>query len=119
MPPNEPCPQCGVLVLDWHNEWYEAAQRRDVYSAQAAMDCPHCRLAVLWRESRDLAAPAGNALVPVYHRSAVLAARWVPIREPACGNLAGYIANHPAGQQYNGHWQTGEVQQADQQVTTP
>jgi len=23
MPPNEPCPHCGELILDWHNEWYE------------------------------------------------------------------------------------------------
>ena len=36
MPPNEPCPHCGELVLDWHNEWYEAAQRRAIYSAQIA-----------------------------------------------------------------------------------
>ena len=119
MPPNEPCPHCGELVQDWHNEWYEAAQRQAIYRAQAAMDCPLCRQAVLWFESRDLAAPPGNAQVPVYHRSAALAARWVPIREPACGNLAGYIANHPAGRQYSGYWPTAEVQQADQQVTMP
>jgi hypothetical protein len=119
MPPNEPCPHCGELILDWHNEWYEAAQRRAMYSGQAAMDCPLCRQPVLWFESRDIAAPPGNAQVPVYQRSAVLAARWVPIREPAYSGLAGYIANHPAGQQYSGYWQPTEVQQADQQVTTP
>ena len=60
-----------------------------------------------------------NAPVSVYQRSAVIAAQWVPVREPACTNLAGYIANHPAGQQYSGYWQPSEVQQADQQVTTP
>jgi hypothetical protein len=119
MPPNEPCPHCGELILDWHNEWYEAAQRRAVYGGQAAMDCPLCRQAVLWFESRDLAAPPVNAPVPVHQRSAVIAAQWVPVREPACANLAGYLANHPAGQQYTGYWQPGEVQQADQQVTRP
>lgn len=30
MPPNEPCPHCGELVLDWHNEWYDAAQRQAI-----------------------------------------------------------------------------------------
>ena len=75
MPPNEPCPHCGQLILDWHNEWYGAAERRAIYG--------------------------------------------VPIREPACANLAGYIANHSAGQQYSGYWQPNEVQQADQQVAKP
>lgn len=83
------------------------------------MDCPLCRRAVLWFESRDIKAPPVNAQVPVYQRSVVLAAQWVPIREPAFSNLAGYIVNHPAGKQYSGYWQPTEVQQADQQVTTP
>ena len=112
-------PHCRQLILDWHNEWYETAQRRAIFSGQAAMDCPLCRQAILWFESRDVAAPPVNAQVPVYQRSAVIAAQWVPIREPAYNNLAGYIANHPAGQQYNGYWQPSEVQQADQQVTQP
>jgi hypothetical protein len=56
MPPNEPCPHCGVLIMDWHNEWYEGAQRRAIYSGQAAMDCPLCRQAVFWFQSRDRSA---------------------------------------------------------------
>lgn len=52
-------------------------------------------------------------------RSVLIATLWVPIREATCGNLAGYVANHPAGQQYAGYWQPGEVQQADQQVSKP
>ncbi|HEX5272463.1 MAG TPA: hypothetical protein VFW33_18325, partial [Gemmataceae bacterium] len=68
MPPNESCPHCGVLILGWHNEWYEAARRRAVYSGQAAMDCPLCRRAVLWLESREIAAPPVKAQVPVYQR---------------------------------------------------
>jgi hypothetical protein len=119
MPPNEPCPHCGQLILDWHNEWYGAAQRRTIYLGQAAMDCPLCRREVLWFESRAIALPPANVPVPVYQRSALLAAQWVPIREPTCANLAGYIANHPAGQQYSGYWQPGEVGQADHQVTKP
>jgi hypothetical protein len=105
--------------LDWHNEWYEGAQRRAIYSGQAAMDCPLCRGAVLWFQSRDIAALPVNAQAPVCQRSVILAAQWVPIREPTCGNLAAYLANHPAGQQYSGYWQPSEVQQADQQVTKP
>jgi hypothetical protein len=119
MPPNESCPHSGKLILDWHNEWYDAAQRKAIYGGQAAMDCPLCRQAVQWFESRQIAAPPGNAQVQVYRRSAVLAAQWVPIREPAWTNLAGYIANHPAGRQYSGYWQPAEVQQADQQDTKP
>ncbi len=119
MPPNEPCPHCGQLILDWHNEWYEGAQRKAMYSGQAAMDCPLCRGAVLWLESREIAVSSVHAQMPVYQRSAILAAQWVPIREAVCGNLAGYIANHPAGQQYSGYWQQSEVQQADQQVAKP
>jgi endogenous inhibitor of DNA gyrase (YacG/DUF329 family) len=119
MPSNEPCPHCGQLILDWHNEWYDAAQRQAVYSGQAAMDCPLCRRAVIWFESRDIAAPPANAQPPVYQRSAFLAAQWVPVRETTCVNLAGYIATHPAGQQYSGYWKPSEVQHADQQVTKP
>jgi hypothetical protein len=111
-------PHCRQLILDWHNEWYETAQRRAIFSGQAAMDCPLCRQAILWFESRDVAAPPVNAQVPVYQRSAVIAAQWVPIREPAYNNLAGYIANHSA-EQYRGYWQPNEVQQADQQVARP
>jgi hypothetical protein len=119
MPPNEPCPRCGQVILDWHNEWYEGDQRRAIYSGHAAMDCPLCRGAVLWLQSRDIAAPPLNAAAAVCHRSARLAAQWVPIREPACGNLAGYLAHHPAGQQYTGYWQPGDIQQADQQGSKP
>ncbi len=119
MPPNEPCPHCGELILDWHNEWYDAAQRRAIYRGQAAMDCPLCHQAVLWFESRGIAAPPANAQLPVYQRWAIIAAQWVPIREPTYTNLAGYVANHPAGQQYSGYWQSAEVQQADQQVPKP
>jgi hypothetical protein len=119
MPPNEPCPHCGELILDWHNEWYDGEQRRTIYSGQAAMDCPLCRQPVLWFESRRIAAPPANAQVPVYHRSAIIASQWVPIREPTCANLAGYIVHHPAGQQYSSYWPHSEVQQADQQVSKP
>jgi hypothetical protein len=48
-----------------------------------------------------------------------VAAQWVPVRETTYVNLAGYLAHHPAGQQYSGYWQQSEVQQADQQVTKP
>jgi hypothetical protein len=119
MPPNESCPHCGQLILDWHNEWYEGAYRKAVYSGQAAMDCPLCRQAVLWFESPDITTPPVIAAVPVYQRSAIIAAQWVPVREPACINLAGYLGSHPAGQQYSGYWQPSEVRQADQQVTKP
>jgi hypothetical protein len=105
--------------LDWHNEWYGPAQRQAIYSGQAAMDCPVCRRAVLWFQSRDIAAPPANAQPPVYQRSVSLAAQWTPVRETACVNLAGYIATHPAGQQYRGYWTPSEVQQADQQVSNP
>jgi hypothetical protein len=117
MPPNEPCTHCGQLIFDWHNEWYNEVERRAIYSGQAAMDCPLCRRAVLWFESRGIAAPSVNAQLPVYQRSAILAAQWVPVRETTCVNLAGYIAIHPAGQQYSGYWPQSEIQQADQQVT--
>jgi hypothetical protein len=119
MPPAEPCPHCGQLIWDWHNEWYEGAQRAAIYRGQAAMDCPLCRQAVLWFESRDIAAPPANVQVPIYQRSALIAARWVPIREAACTNLAGYLTNHPAGQPYSGYGQPSEVQQADQQAAKP
>jgi hypothetical protein len=59
-------------------------------------------------------APPVIAQPPVHQRSVLNAAQWVPIREATFGNLAGYIANHPAGQQYGGYWQPGDVQQADQ-----
>jgi hypothetical protein len=35
------------------------------------------------------------------------------------GAMVSFIANHPAGHQYGGYWQPGEVQQADKQVTKP
>jgi hypothetical protein len=119
VPPNEPCPHCGQLILDWHNEWYEGEQRRAIYDGQAAMDCPICGGAVHWFQSRNIAAPAVNAQRPVHRRSAVIAAQWVPIREPSYSNLAGYIARHPAGQQYSSYWRLSEIQQADQQVSKP
>jgi hypothetical protein len=119
MPPNEPCPHCGQIILDWHNEWYDAAQRRAIFSGQAAMDCPLCGRAVLWFESRDIAMPSASVQSPVYRRLAILAARWVPIRETTFVNLAGYIANHPAGRQYSVYWQQSQIQQADQQVAKP
>jgi hypothetical protein len=90
-----------------------------IYSGSAAMDCPLCRGPVLWTQSRDIAAPPLNTQTLAYKRSAVIAAQWVPIRETSYVNLAGYVANHPAGQEYRGYWSPGEIQQADQQVTKP
>jgi hypothetical protein len=119
MPPNQPCPHCGQLILDWHNEWYDGAQRKAIYSGQAAMDCPLCRKAVLWFESRDFTAPAMGVQVPVCLRSVSVAAQWVPVREPAYSDVAGYLANHPAGQQYQRYWTQTEIQQADQTVAKP
>jgi hypothetical protein len=83
------------------------------------MDCPLCRQAVLWAQSRDLAPPPRGHPLSVYQRSATIAAQWVPIREARFTDLAGYLANHPAGQQYRGYWAPGEVQQADTQVSKP
>jgi hypothetical protein len=119
MPPNETCPHCGQLIFDWHNEWYDASQRRAIYDGQAAMDCPLCRQAVRWFESRDIATAPASSQQPVYQRSASLAAQWVTVRETTCVNLAGYVAKHPAGQQYAGYWQQSDVEQADEQVTKP
>lgn len=96
MPPREPCPPGGQLIRDSHNECYDGARRRAIYGGLAAMDGPLCRRAVLGFESRSIAAPAANAGV-LYQRSANLAARRVPVREAPCGNLAGYLAQHPAG----------------------
>lgn len=105
--------------MDWHNKFYEGEQRRAIYRGQAAMDCPLCGQPVLWFESSELAVPAAEVQLPVFRRLASIAAQWVPIREAAFVNLAGYVANHTAGQQYNAYWQPGEVQQADQQVDMP
>jgi hypothetical protein len=66
-----------------------------------------CTVSATWRQP-----------VPVYQRSAI-AAQCVPIREAGCIDLAGYIANQPAGQQYQAYWTQGEVQQADTQVKKP
>ena len=117
MPPNEYCPHCGELVLDWHNEWYNGAQRASIYQGQAAMDCPLCRQSVLWFESREISASPVEGDLPVHQRSVFLAAHWVPVRESSCVNLAGYVASHPAGQQYRGYWRQDDVRQADRQVT--
>ena len=119
MPPNEPCPHCGRLIGDWHNEWDEGAQRVAIYRGQPTMDGPPCRQAVLWFESRDLTAPPADAPVAVYPRSVLIAAHWVPVREPTSTNRADYLAHHPGGQMYGGYWRPGEVQQADQQETKP
>src|SRR5262245_52967604 len=119
MPPNEPCPHCGQLIRDWHNEWYETTQRMAIFRGQAAMDCPLCRQPVLWVQSRNITSPPSGQQLPVYERSAAIAAQWVPIREPNFTNLAGYIANHPAGQHYRGYWTQGEVDQADGKVAKP
>jgi hypothetical protein len=70
-------------------------------------------------KSRDIEAPPSGHQVPVYQRSATIAAQWVPIREASLTDLAGYLANHPAGQQYRGYWTQSQVQQADTQVAKP
>ena len=95
MPPNEPCPHCGRLIGDWHNEWDEGAQRVAIYRGQPTTDGPPCRQAVLWFESRDLTAPPADAPVAVYPRSVLIAAHWVPVREPTSTNRADYLAHHP------------------------
>jgi endogenous inhibitor of DNA gyrase (YacG/DUF329 family) len=119
MPPSEPCPHCGTLIWDWHNEWHDRAQRTAIYYGIAAMDCPHCRRAVLWIESRDLTPSPAPGEAAVYQRSAAIAAEWVPVREPNCAHLAGYIAKHSAGQQYARYWQQNDVQKADDEVAKP
>ena len=96
MPPNEPCPHCSELILDWHNEWYDGAQRRAIYIGLAAMDCPLCRQPVLWLKSRDVTAPAVNSQATVHHRLAVLAAQWAPIRGISVRRSGG-LSHAPSG----------------------
>jgi hypothetical protein len=107
LPANEKCPMCGVVVEDWHTEWYESSQVRALYQGKAAMDCPVCQQPVGYVGAVVGLAPAG---VPVLKRSVTKAADWAS--DPAHQTLENYIINQQ-GKQYHGYWSDDEIKQAD------
>jgi hypothetical protein len=110
MPPNEECPNCHLLVEDWHLEWYKT-EGPLLYQGRAALDCPSCRQAVGFQGGKIGQPPPG---VPLVRRYADRAAAWAASQAvSAGGTLQGYTSARGAGAQYANYWTPREVQQAD------
>jgi hypothetical protein len=110
MPPNEECPNCQQIVLDWHIEWYRS-EGRALYQGLAAMDCPVCGQPVGFHQGRIGPAPPGVLLVK---RSADQAAEWAASQAiSAGGTLQGYTSMAGAGRQYATYWTVQEITLAD------
>ena len=110
MPPNEVCPNCHQMVIDWHVEWYKT-ESSAFYRGRAAMDCPLCGEPVGFQQGTIGPAPLG---VPVVKRYSEKAAEWAAFQAlSAGGTLQGYTTVPGAGIQYAGYWSAHEIQQAD------
>jgi hypothetical protein len=110
MPPNEHCPNCHRLVVDWHIEWYKT-EGPALYQGLAALDCPLCRQPVGFKGGRIGPVSTG---VPTITRHAEQAARWAASQAIAAGRtLQGYLSVPGAGSQYVSYWTAQEVLQAD------
>jgi hypothetical protein len=112
MPPNEKCPNCHLMVEDWHVEWYRS-ETSTLYKGLVAMDCPLCGQAVGFQQGMIGPAPPG---VPLVRRYAEKAAEWAAFQAVAAGGtLQGYTSSAGAGVQYVDYWTSQEILQADVQ----
>jgi hypothetical protein len=111
MPPNEKCPQCGILVEDWHFEWCPDGSPPLLYQGKAVSDCPCCRKPVSYLGGK-LSVPAVAGL-PLQKRLVNKAADWAKNNG---FTLEKYIQGDPSGQQYGGYFTLAEVQQVDIQA---
>lgn len=100
MPGLKPCPHCGILVEDWHREWYTIADQILLFQHRAAADCPNpdCRGSVdLYPTTHTV--PAADPGLPVLRRSRQNARTWAGSDEL----LDDYLNNVSAGRQYRGY----------------
>jgi hypothetical protein len=110
MPSNEECPNCHVLIQDWHIEWYKT-EGPLIYKGLAAMDCPVCGHTVGYPQGRIGPVPP---TVPTVRRYIDKAARWAMLgAQYAGGTLQGYLSTAGPGSQYATYWSPLDVQQAD------
>jgi hypothetical protein len=108
MPPHKECPYCGVLLEDWHLEWYVLNAQRAIVEGKAAMECPQCRSGVGtdgWEVKPTLPD------VVVLSRDLAKAASWARTQSRA-KSLERYLKTEQ-GRLFAGLWTTPEVQDAD------
>ena len=111
MPHNEPCPVCGLLVPDWHYEWHQDADYREIYKGTAGMECPLCGAVVMYTGA-NLPLTKADASVKCVRRDVEKAALWSRLSD--CGRpLENYLTTE-AGRPYANFWTQAEVTQADQ-----
>src|SRR5437660_9948440 len=101
MPPNEKCPNCHLMVEDWHIEWYKT-DGSSLVKGLAAMDCPVCGVPVGLLRGIIGPAPPG---VPLVRRYVDKAAEWAASQAVSVGGtLQGYLSSAGAGTQYANYW---------------
>ena len=70
MPSYKPCPHCGLMIEDWHREWYSLSNQVLLFQHKAAADCPNpgCGGGVDLYAKTDTVPPADVGL-PIVARS--------------------------------------------------
>jgi hypothetical protein len=97
MPTLKPCPHCGLLIEDWHREWYSKENQRLPHNHLAAADFPNpeCHGGVDLYAKVDGVFSADPKL-PILRRSKTQAKTWAG----GDAGFAAYIQSDPTGMLY-------------------
>ena len=109
MPPETICPCCGNMVADWHFEWHEQVDQKDIFAGKKAMKCPLCDSGVAFDSFTITKLESGR---PAAERDIRKAARWAGILNKS---LREYIQTNE-GQPYAALWTKDQIEAADKQV---
>jgi hypothetical protein len=97
MPSRKPCPHCGLMIGDWHREWYSLTNQRLLFQHAAAANCPNpdCARGVDLYAKTDTV-PAADPALPILARSRKQAETWAT----SAPLLEAYLKSTAPGQQY-------------------
>ena len=109
MPPETICPCCGRMVADWHFEWHEQQDQKDIFSGKKTMQCPLCHSGVAFDgfTVTKVDSEASSA-----ERDIWKAARWARNLNKS---LHEYLQTNE-GQPYAEFWTEDEIEEADKQA---
>jgi hypothetical protein len=112
MPPNQKCPACGTMVLDWHREWHSIQDQRSIFEGKAAIECPFCKGGIAYDQFLQLTSAAGSERV-VAKRDIMKAAEWARVCDGK--SLREYVLTLP-GSAFSDAWTAAQIQAADANV---
>ena len=109
MPPETICPYCARMVPDWHFEWHEHQDQKDIFSGKKTMKYPFCHSGVAFDGFTVSVVGSEHASA---ERDIWKAARWARILSKS---LREYLQTDE-GRPYAAFWTEDQIAAADKRA---